>query len=383
MTRQEHATHPIQGHLTYRRMAIEVESPEQLGYEKIKYNLTESSVTDTVWDELDLDLKGLVLCYGDHLGNPALREQVAGESSAITTDQVLVTAGAAAALFIINTTLLSKGDHMIVAHPNYITNVETPRALGADVSLLPLRFEEGWRITADAVARLLRPETKLVSLTSPHNPTGSVLSEKELRAILALVEEKGCYLLMDETYRDMAFGKRPPLAASLSPRAISVSSLSKAYGLPGIRIGWLITQSPELQEAFLAAKEQIFICGSVVDEEIAARFLAQKATFLPKIQAHTKTNFEIVHGWMERNPAFEWVEPRGGTVCFPRIKEGIDLDIDRFYRFLNDKYKTFVGPGHWFEMNRRYMRIGFGWPSKEALVGGLSCITQALEEARD
>jgi aspartate/methionine/tyrosine aminotransferase len=191
-----------------------------------------------VWDELDLDLKGLVLCYGDHLGNPALREQVAGESSAITTDQVLVTAGAAAALFIINTTLLSKGDHMIVAHPNYITNVETPRALGADVSLLPLRFEEGWRITADAVARLLCPETKLVSLTSPHNPTGSVLSEKELRAILALVEEKGCYLLMDETYRDMAFGKRPPLAASLSPRAISVSSLSKAYGLPGIRIGW-------------------------------------------------------------------------------------------------------------------------------------------------
>jgi aspartate/methionine/tyrosine aminotransferase len=104
---------------------------------------------------------------------------------------------------------------------------------------------------------------------------------------------------------------------------------------------------------FPGGQRQIFICGSVVDEEIAARFLAQKATFLPKIQAHTRTNFEIVHGWMERNPAFEWVEPRGGTVCFPRIKEEIDLDIDRFYRFLNEKYKTFVGPGHWFEMNRR------------------------------
>jgi len=372
----------IRGHLAYRRMCIEVESPEQFGYGNIEHNLTESSMTDTIWDDLDLDLRGLVLAYGDHLGNPELRAAIASEGEGLQPDHVLTTPGAAAALFIVNTALLHKDSHIIVAAPNYITNIETPRALGANVTPLPLHFEEQWRVDVNKLAKLIRPETTLVSLTSPHNPTGAVIPEEDLREIIALVEENNCVLLFDETYRDMAFDRRTPLAASLSPRAISVASLSKTYGLPGIRTGWLINKDPQLMETFLAAKEQIFICGSVVDEEIAARFMAKKEVFLPKIQAHIQTNFEVVRAWIAQNEAFEWVEPQGGAVCFPRVKADLPIDVDLFYKTLNERYKTFVGPGHWFEMDRRYMRIGFGWPSKEELAGGLTCITEALKHAQ-
>lgn len=380
-TRKEGNSSPnIQGHLAYRRTRIEIESPEQFGYENIKYNLAESSITDAVWSELDIDLKDLVLCYGDHVGNANLRQLIASEGEGLTQNDVLVTVGAAAALFIVNTSLLKRGDHMIVAHPNYVTNIETSRAIGAEVEFLPHTFENRWRVDVEKLAGMIRPETKLVSLTSPHNPTGTVMLEEDLRKVIGLVEEKGCYLLFDETYRDMAFDEFPPIAATLSPRVISVSSLSKSYGLPGIRIGWLINKDERLMETFWAAKEQIFICGSVVDEEIAYRFLTKKDHFLSRIKAHIQTGFEIMKRWMEKNDHLEWVEPTGGVVCFPRVKSGINVDLDKFYKVLNEKYKTFVGPGHWFEMDRRYMRIGFGWPSNQELEQGLQCITNAIEE---
>lgn len=371
----------VQGILAYKRTPIEIESPEQFGYDKIKYNLAESSVPDVVMDELDdLNLTNLVLCYGDHLGNPSLRQRIANEEEELTQTQVLVTAGAAAALFIISTSILKPKDHLVVLHPNYVTNIETPRAIGCHVDYFRLTFEEQFHLDLDKLEQLIQPNTRLVSLTYPHNPTGTIISESKLKKIINLVEANGCYLLFDETYREMTFGTPLPIVASLSPNAISVSSFSKSYGLPGIRIGWLITQDKTLMETFLAAKEQIFICNSVVDEEIADHFLAKKDQFFPKIQAHIRTNIETMKAWIEKNDYLEWVEPCGGCVCFPRIKPSINVDLDNFYKFLNESYKTFVGPGHWFEMDRRFMRIGYGWPSNQELDGGLQCITKAIED---
>ena len=113
----------------------------------------------------------------------------------------------------------------------------------------------------------------------------------------------------------MTFGEKLPLAASLSPRAISVSSLSKTYGLPGIRMGWLVCRDPALQETFLAAKEQIFISGSVVDEAIAEQYLTRKDAHLTRIRAQIAANYALVKTWMAEQTAFEWVEPQGGVVC--------------------------------------------------------------------
>ena len=272
--------------LKYRRMPIEEESPEQFGYERIRCNLTESSVRDRSLADLGIELGDLLLFYGDHVGNETLRDLVAeqsgGAASGVSRDDVLVTAGAAQALFIIATSLLEKDDHLVVVRPNYATNIETPRAIGADVSFLDLAFDDGFRIDPEKLMALVTPRTKYVSITLPHNPTGVMMSEADLRGLVARVESAGCRLLVDETYREMTFGEPLPVAATLSERAISVSSLSKTYGIPGIRTGWLVCRDGELMKTFLAAKEQIGICGSVVDEEIAARAFAQRGAWLDR-----------------------------------------------------------------------------------------------------
>ena len=208
--------------MRYRRMPIEEESPEQLGYGRIRRNLAESSVSDA------------------SLGGPgrrprrprapvrrppgpagAARGDRRGRARAPSADDVLVTPGAVAALFIIHTSLLEPGDHLVVARPNYATNVETPRAIGADVTYLDLAFEDGWAVDPARIAALMTPRTRLVSLTTPHNPTGTTLDEATLREVIALVERRGARLLLDETYREMTFGEPLPVAASLSPSVIS------------------------------------------------------------------------------------------------------------------------------------------------------------------
>ena len=166
-------------------------------------------------------------------------------------------------------------------------------------------------------------------------------------------------------------------------------SLSKTYGLPGIRLGWLVSRDPELYQTLLAAKEQIFICNSIVDEEIAFQALQRRATWLPAIQARIAAGFAVVRDFMAAQRDLEWVEPTGGVACFPRIVslEGPEqapthIDLDRFYALLLDRYATAVGPGHWFEQPRHYLRIGYGWPSLSALQEGLTNISRALADSR-
>ena len=367
-------------------MPIEVESPEELGYEAITNNLAESSVADQRLTDLDVDvdLDGLLLSYGDHRGRPELREAVAADRGrsgggpvTLSPDDVLVVPGAAAALFCINTALLQPGDHAVVVRTNYATNIETPLAIGADVDFLDLRFEDGNRLDLDRLVELVRPDTRLVSLTNPHNPTGSILTLDDLRAVIEVVERTGAVLLFDETYRELTWGEPLPLAASLSDRAVSVCSLSKAFGLPGLRVGWAVTADAELAEELLAAKEQILICGSTLDEAIGAQVLAGADRLLGAVREQCLRHLDLVRAWIGRDERFEWVEPGGGVVCFPRLRADLDLDVDRFYEVLNRDLGTYVGPGHWFEADRRHFRLGFGWPTTDELRAGLDALSQA------
>src|SRR5437899_1183409 len=140
-------------------MPIEIESPEQLGYDTIAHNLSESSVADRRLRDLglDVDVDSLVLCYGDHLGDPAQRDGVASEDDGIGAGDVLVTPGAAAALFCVATAVLDRGDHAVIVRSNYATNLETPRAIGADVHTIDLAFDEGWRLDVGRIAAAVRP----------------------------------------------------------------------------------------------------------------------------------------------------------------------------------------------------------------------------------
>jgi aspartate/methionine/tyrosine aminotransferase len=364
--------------LRYVRMPIEVESPEEYGYGRIRYNLSESSVADRRLSDLKLTIPDLILLYGEHRGGAGLRALIAAEGEGLHADDVLITTGAAGALFIIATAMLGPEDHLVVVRPNYATNLETPRAIGCAVSHIDLKFADGFRIDFDSLEAAITSRTRIISVTCPHNPTGVMFSEAELHRLVELARRRGCHLLVDETYRDLSFGGALPLAASLGPHVISVSSLSKAYGVPGIRVGWVITRDASLQEIFLAAKEQINICGSVIDEWIAEQILRNKAGILDQTLIEMRRRRQVITDWMVDETRLEWVAPSGGVVCFPRMIVEPPGGLDDFYRRLLDVHGAYVGPGHWFEMPDTCFRIGYGWPTMEDLASGLEAISKAL-----
>ncbi|MCH2042951.1 MAG: pyridoxal phosphate-dependent aminotransferase [Saprospiraceae bacterium] len=368
--------------MLYKRMPIEIEAPEEKGYNNILYNLAESSVRDIKLGDLNIDLSELILCYGEHRGDLALRKAIVQNFETLNPKQVLICPSAATALFIISTTLLSSDDHLIVLRPNYATNLETPRAIQCEMDLIELDFDTDFDWTVQQFQDKIKPNTKLISITNPHNPTGKVYTPSQIQALIDLAKANDAYLLVDETYRDLYFQQDfhdPLYTAALDPCVISVASVSKAYGTPGIRIGWLINQDPKLMEDFLAAKEQIIISNSVVDEAIALHVLQNRPQLLKPAHAHIHQNFQIVKHWLENEQNFlEWIEPQAGVIGFPRIKHEYQLDFEQFHEILFHDYQTMLGRGHWFERSKRYMRLGFGYPTAEELKNGLENIQTVL-----
>ena len=364
----------------YKRMPIEKESPEEIGYGNIEFNLAESSVTDLRVDELNISLNNLKLEYIGHRGKEALRKLIIKDDPNLSSKNVLLTNGAAGALFIINTSLLNKEDHLIVVRPNYATNIKVPETIGCKISYIDLQFENEWRLELSSVAKVITEATKLISITTPHNPTGMVMDENVLDKLIELAEKRNFNLLVDETYRDTCFKTPYLVTASKSKNVISVSSLSKAYGLPGLRMGWLITQDEILMEQFLAAKEMIYISNSAIDEEVAYQFYLQKEKFTKVINEKVIQNFALLKQWLMEEKRLECILPQGGVVCFTRFKNNISIVTNKFYHTLLHKYKTMVGPGHWFEMPDTYMRIGFGWTDVATFKQGLKNISAAIDE---
>lgn len=369
--------------MQYKRMAIEAESPEEMGYGNIRFNLAESSVRDIYLKDLNIDLSETFLCYTAHRGDEALRAAIIADSKGLAAKDVLVMPGAAGALFLISTAILKPENHLVVIRPNYATNIETPRAIGCESTYIDLKFENKFTLDVEAIKAAIKPQTKLISITTPHNPTGVEYSETAILELAQFAAANGSYLLVDETYRDLHLsGGNRPYAASLHTSIISVASLSKAFGVPGIRTGWVICQDKKLMDLLLAAKEQMIICGSVLDEAVALHVLQHREEILQKTLALAKTNFAYFKEWMLGNAYFEWVEPTAGVVAFPRVKNPEKYDIARFHQHLYNQYSTIIGPGHWFEQEDYYIRIGYGYPLEQEFKDGLANLAQALEDCR-
>jgi aspartate/methionine/tyrosine aminotransferase len=362
----------------YGRIPIEIESPEEVGYGNIRYNLSESSIADQSLADLGLTLPDIKLIYGEHRGSTKLRELVAAEGAGLAASDVLITNGAAMALFIISTSLLTPRDHLIVVRPNYGLNLETPRAIGCEVTHFDLTFDEAFRIDVDKLAASIRPNTKVISLTVPHNPTGIMFGEADLGKMADIARQHGCYLVVDETYRNLTFEGLLPVAATLGPHVLSVSSMSKAYGIPGTRIGWLISTDKALQEKFLGAKEQICICGSILDEWIAEQVMAHKERYLGPIMEEMRRRLKTVSDWIATEDLLEWNRPAGGVVAFVRMKKEPPGGTEAFYNRLMNDHGTYVARGRWFYLPDTYFRLGFGWSTAEELKRGLACISLAL-----
>jgi aspartate/methionine/tyrosine aminotransferase len=346
-----------------------------------RYDVGESAIKFLKLQDLGLDLNAVDLRYGHHTGAPDLREAISRDYQGLKRDDILVTSGGAEAIFSICVALLKPGDQVIVEHPNYPSTYEVPRGLGCEVELFRLNFEENFEPDLDRLERSITPKTKLLIFTHPNNPTGSMMSPEQQMRLIRLAESRKIYLIFDETYRHLAFGEPLPAAASISPWAISITSMSKCYGLPGIRIGWLASRSPEIHRSVLAVREQVTITNGALSEAIALRVLEKQAAFLDRARAHVDRNLTIATAWLDLRPELEWVRPRGGVVASPRLRAGWIADPEALYRSIAVDHEVFVIPGRCFDMDNRFFRLGFGGTSDE-LVEGLRRVGQALDAMR-
>ncbi len=255
----------------FERMSLEVWFDD---YQyRVEHDIGESAVKFLSVSDLGLDLDDVALRYGHHTGSPALRACIAEQYEGLSAEQVVVTSGASEAIFSINAAVVKPGDHVIVEHPNYPSLYDIPRSLGCDVSLCELQYDQSFKPDLARLETLMTANTRMISVTHPNNPTGSMISVGELEALIEFCEDRDVYLLFDETYRDLDFENALPAAATLSPRAISVSTMSKCYGLPGIRIGWLATRDQSILDAILAIREQVTITNNALGETIALHVL--------------------------------------------------------------------------------------------------------------
>jgi len=346
---------------------------------EIEYDIGESAVKTLGVQHLDIDLNDIMLRYGYHKGRPDLREIIALSYPGFSPEHIIVTTGASEANFVIAASLVKPGDHVLVEHPNYPSNYEVPRSLGCDVDFFTLRFENEFKPFVKDLEAKIKPQTKLISLTHPNNPTGSKISREEFQKIIDIVESRDIYIIFDETYRDMDFINPLPPAATLSPKVISISSLSKSYGLPGLRTGWLATKDQDVLSTALAVREQVSIANNALSEEIATRVLTEKDRYVDMAKQRIHKNRDIVSGWINQQENFEWVYPEAGVVGFPRIKNHVAVEPEKLYRLLAEKYKTFVVPGRCFEMDPTHFRLGFGGEPEKITIG-LNNLNKALAD---
>ncbi len=342
---------------------------------EVDYDIGESGTKFLTVKELDIDLNNVELRYGYHIGHPSLRKEIAKQYEGNDLDNVAVTTGASEANFAVIAHLVGPKDHLIVEQPTYPSLYQVARSLGRDLTLFKLDWENEFRPDMDKLRKLIKPNTKLITLTHPNNPTGSVITDSELKEAIEIAEEAGAYLMVDETYRDLMFDSPPPLAATMSPIAISLTGMSKTWGLPGIRIGWAVGDN-SIVEAIRAVREQITICNSSVGEAIAKEVLHKKDETLAIIMKAVRSNFKIVKEWMDSQDWLEWIEPKSGVIGAPRLRRG--GSTDELCELLVKKYRTFTVPGSRMEMDG-YFRLGFGGEQEE-LIDGLAQLSKALKE---
>lgn len=347
----------------------------------VRYDLAESTGPALRLDELiDVtSLADLTLEYGTTQGDLALREAIAADAG-VEPGQVLITVGAIGAMFLV----AQQNSHgrLLILTPSFPHAASVPEGLGMPVDRVPLRFEDGYRMDLDGVRAALSPETTLVSVASPQNPSGVRFAEPELRALVELVAEvsPGAAVLVDETYRSSTYGGAPvPVSAAvISPRVVTCSSLSKAHGAAGLRVGWLITTDPEQYERFRNAKFLTSIACSGIDERLATEVLRRSAEVLEPRAALLDKAFGELETWAAGQPV-EVVRPDGGALCCLRLPESSfsDAEVSAFYERLPG-LDLRVAPGSWFGESDRVMRIGHGHLPPADFTEALSRLAQAL-----
>lgn len=300
------------------------------------------------------------LGYTESQGAPALRQAISRVYTSIQPEQVLVHSGAEEAIFLFMHAALQAGDHVIVHSPCYQSLFEVARSIGCQVSFWEANEQNGWALDLNALQRNLRPNTRAVIVNTPHNPTGYLMGQDEFADLNHLAQERGLLLFCDEVYREAEYlpEDRLPAACDVNERAVSLGVLSKTYGLPGLRIGWIATHQGELYQRMAQLKDYTTICNSAPSE-----FLAEIA--LRHHQRLAQRNLDIIarnlalldHFFARHAERLSWVRPKAGPIAFPRLLDG---EVDSFCHELVTQAGVLLLPGTLFGDQGNHFRIGFG-----------------------
>lgn len=316
--------------------------------------------------------QNLTLGYTEYPGHPLLHKEIAGLYQSVQTDEIFTFAGAQEAIFAFMNALLKKGDHMIATWPGYQSLYSIAQALGTEVTLLPLEAELNWELDLAKLRRALRPTTRLIVVNFPHNPTGALLDARTFSALLALAEEANAYVFSDEVYRllEYAPADQLPAAVDCSRRAISLGVMSKAFGLPGLRIGWLATHDADLLRRVSALKDYTSICNSAPSEILALIALRAKEQVLARNRAIVARNLALLDTFFATHAdMFEWVRPRAGSIAFPRLL--LNMPIEQFTNELVEQQGVLLLPGTVYDHPGNHFRLGFGRANMPAALNRL------------
>lgn len=313
------------------------------------------------------------------LGGLGLRSAIAQRWGNGDPSRVMATNGSSEAIFLLMHTLLKPDDEVVVIEPCYPALVHIPESIGCRVKRWHLRFEEQFIPNLEELKNLVSPQTRLVVVNFPHNPTGASLSVEQLHELIEIVSTVGAYLTWDAVFAEITYDSSPlPDACLLYDKAISIGTLSKTYGLPGLRVGWCLAP-PEILARCIHWRDYTTICLSPLVELIAQRVIEQANRLLNIRSQQARTNLGILKEWVERHQEFvEWVPPKGGVAVFPRLL-GIS-NTETFCHTLMKDYGVLLAPGTCFQ-HPNHVRLGFG-TSTANLKKGLERLSKLLKTKR-
>lgn len=314
-----------------------------------------------IWDNLRLG-------YTESKGMPALRLQIKDTLyPTLTANNVLCFAGAEEGIFCTLQTVCAAGDHVIVLTPCYQSLLEIPKHAGCTVTEVTLVEENDWRIDIDAIKAAVQPNTKCVVINFPHNPTGQVITQSELDALVRLCDHHGLWLFSDEVYRLLGQPSEPwaAPAATLYPKALSLGVMSKAYGLAGLRIGWIACQDAEVLSKIEKMKHYTSICNSAPAEVLSLIALKNSDQILARNNAITASNLALLDAFFDdHKDLFSWVRPQGGCVGF--VKYNSAESVDDFCDRLVKQRGVLLMPASIYDVQTNHFRVGFGRKSMPA-----------------
>src|SRR2546421_645680 len=324
------------------------------GVHDVRLNISYSNIKGFTLGEFHKTLsKDLDLNWTDERGPPELRRLIARHAR-VAMDRVLVTTGATEANFLANAALVQPRDRVVVDTPNYSPLRDCAVGLGADVVPVARDCHDGWSLDIDRFRKTAGGRAKLLVFANLNNPTSVPLGRNDLQELADIAQECDGYVLVDETFRELAFHHPPPSVAEFGPRMIALSTVTKVGGLGALRVGWIIAH-PRLLERFKAVKDYTTICGSSVSQLLAVWALKQWSFFLRRAKRVLDQNRRIAGEAFERIPALHGDVPKGGTVVFPHS----DVNVQKLSARLLSQYKTVIAEGRFFGMDDHF-RLGLG-----------------------